>query len=318
MPTILMTGGHAGLGLVGAQTLATRYGCDLILAGRNPERMEKGARQLRAETGVKVDALAMDLNSLDSVREGAMECQAKLAGIVCNAGAQFRGPVSYSADGYEETFAGNCLGHFLLVNLLLDSVAAGGRIVWTASGTHDPGLLDGKSVGKAAEPDAKWLARQGLDGQPISGGRRYATSKLCIILYAYELDKRLRRAGTPIDSIAYDPGFLPDMGMGLGAPALFRTSAVKFLLRKLGMTMGEMPLSGEALGMLAQDAAYAQSSGKYFQSKNGVLRETRSSVKSYEEQVAAKLWSDSEQLVRLRDSEQPVALRGSSQREAAI
>ena len=103
----------------------------------------------------------MDLNSLDSVREGAAKCKsmlqltaaktAKLHGIVCNAGAQFTGPVTYSADGYETTFAGNCLGHFLLINLLLDSVAAGGRIVWTASGTHDPALMDGKSVGKAAE-----------------------------------------------------------------------------------------------------------------------------------------------------------------------
>ncbi len=103
----------------------------------------------------------MDLNSLDSVREGAAKCKsmlqltaaktAKLHGIVCNAGAQFTGPVTYSADGYETTFAGNCLGHFLLMNLLLDSVAAGGRIVWTASGTHDPALMDGKSVGKAAE-----------------------------------------------------------------------------------------------------------------------------------------------------------------------
>ena len=119
----------------------------------------------------------------------------KLHGIVCNAGAQANGPATYSVDGYETTFAGNCLGHFLLVNLLLDSVAAGGRIVWTASGTHDPALMDGKSVGKAVDPDAKTLAQQGRDGEPISGGRRYATSKLCIILYAYELDRRLRRAG---------------------------------------------------------------------------------------------------------------------------
>jgi NAD(P)-dependent dehydrogenase (short-subunit alcohol dehydrogenase family) len=49
----------------------------------------------------------------------------ELESIVCNAGAQFRGPVTYSADGFEETFAGNCLGHFLMTNLLLDSVVKG-------------------------------------------------------------------------------------------------------------------------------------------------------------------------------------------------
>jgi len=321
MPTVLMTGGHSGIGLVGARTLAGRYGCDLILLGRNANRVEQAARQLRAETGAKVRVLEADLSSLDSVREGAAKCKVmlrdatanggKLRSIVCNAGAQFSGPTTYSAEGYEQTFAGNCLGHFLLVNLLLDSVAMDGRILWTASGTHDPDLLDGKAVGKAVAPDANALAQQGRDGKPISGGRRYATSKLCIIMYAYEMDRRLRRAGTPIASIAYDPGFLPDTGMGLAAPAIFRSPVVKFFLGKLGMTMGQMPLSGEALGMLSEDRKYADGSGRYFHSKNGVLSETRSSVVSYDEGKAVKLWSDSEQLVRMKDSERSAALNSS-------
>lgn len=50
--------------------------------------------------------------------------------------------------------------------------------------------------------------------------------------------------------------------MGLGAPAIFRTAFVKMLLRQLGMTMGQMPLSGEAVAMLEQDVAYARGSGK--------------------------------------------------------
>jgi hypothetical protein len=133
----------------------------------------------------------------------------------------------------------------------------------------------------------------------MSGGHRYATSKLCVIMYAYELDRRSRRAGATVSSVAYDPGFLPDMGMGLGAPAIFRTSLVKFALRKLGMTMGQMPLSGEALAVLDQDAAYVGSSGKYYHSKNGILSETRSSRASYDKTASAKLWSDSEQLVGL-------------------
>jgi NAD(P)-dependent dehydrogenase (short-subunit alcohol dehydrogenase family) len=318
MPSVLMTGGHTGIGLVGARTLARRHGCDLILVGRDAERVERGAMQLRAETGRRIDVLVVDLTSLDSVRAGAQRCQTllqrgtdgddKLQAVLCNAGVQLAGPVQYSVDGYEETFAANCLGHFLLVSLLLDSVAAHGRIVWTASGTHDPALLDGRTVGKAAAADADSLATQGRKGKAISSGRRYATSKLCTILYSYELDRRLRRAGTPVSSIAYDPGFLPDTGMGRGAPAIFRTSLVKLVLRKLGMTMGQMPLSGEALGTLAVDDRYAASSGRYFHSKNGELAEARSSVASYDGPTAAKLWTDSERLVGLRDSERPVCL----------
>ncbi len=314
-----MTGGHAGLGLVAAQTLARRFGRNLILTGRNPERVETAAQQLRTESGVKVEVLTMDLNSIASVRAAAAQCKAllrngsaedgKIESIVCNAGAQFRGPVSYSADGYEETFAGNCLGHFLLANLLLDSVATGGRIVWTASGTHDPASMDGKTVGAAVEPDANALVQEGRNGKAISGGKRYATSKLCTILYAYELDRRLRRAGTPVISIAYDPGFIPETGMGRMAPSVFRTSAAKFLLRKIGVTMGQMPFSGEALGMLAADAAFADVSGKYFHAKDGVLSEARSSAMSYDEGKAAKLWSDSEELVHLGASERPIRLQ---------
>ena len=317
MATVLLTGGHSGIGLVGSKTLAGRYGCDLILAGRDPERTEKGAQEVRQTTGRRVEVLPLDLNSLQTVREGTAQLWAmldrsgsKLHGIVCNAGAQSNGPVRYSADGYETTFAGNCLGHFLMVNLLLDLIEAGGRIVWTASGTHDPALLDGRSVGKAIAPDAVLLARQGRDGKPISGGRRYATSKLCTILYAYELDRQLRSAGKAISSIAYDPGFLPDTGMGLGAPAIFRTALVRFLLRTFGMTMGQMPLSGDALAILERDPAYADCSGKYFHSKNGVLRETRSSLMSYDREAASKLWADSEQLVGLVSGERPIGLGG--------
>jgi NAD(P)-dependent dehydrogenase (short-subunit alcohol dehydrogenase family) len=260
----------------------------------------------------------MDLNSLASVRAGAAQCKAmlqagatgvsQLESIMCNAGAQFRGPVSYSTDGYEETFAGNCLGHFLLTNLLLDSVAEGGRIVWTASGTHDPASMDGKTVGAAVEPDAEALSQEGRHGKAISGGRRYATSKLCTILYAYEMDRRLRRAGTSIVSIAYDPGFVPETGMGRMAPAIFRSSAVKFVLKKIRVTMGQMPFSGDTLGMLAADPAFANGSGKYFHSKDGSLSEARSSVVSYDKVKAAKLWSDSEGLVHLAASDRPHCL----------
>ena len=173
MPTVLMTGGHAGLGFEGARTLVERFGCNLILSGRNPERVGEAAFQLRKQTSVRIDVLTMDLNSIASVRAGAAQCKAmlqteqsgdgELKGIICNAGAQFRGPVSYSADGYEETFASNCLGHFLLINLLLDSVATRGRIIWTASGTHNPASMDGKTVGGGCRARRQGIGATGTE-----------------------------------------------------------------------------------------------------------------------------------------------------------
>ena len=321
MSTVLIVGGHNGLGLEAAKNLAATSQVDLLLAGRDLRRVEVAAEQLHTQYGVKVDTLELDLGSLASVRSAAAACRAMLGSgrisslqsILCNAGAQFQGPISYSADGYEETFAVNFLGYFLLVNLLLDCVANGGRIVFTASGTHDPATMDGRMVGVAAEPDANALANEGKGGRkPISGGKRYTTSKLSVILFVYELGRRLRRADVPVASIAFDPGLIPETGLTRTSPGfvqrLSRTSLMKGLLRRLGVTMGSLSFSGAALARVVADPAFADGSGKYFQSKNGTLIEVQSSKMSYDEAKAAKLWKDAEQLVHLETSERPLRL----------
>ena len=321
MPTVLIVGGHAGLGLEVAKNLAATSQVDLLLAGRDLRRVEVVAEQLRTQYGVEVATLELDLSSLASVRAAAKSCRAMLGNgqvatlqdILCNAGAQFQGPISYSTDGFEETFAVNFLGYFLLVNLLLDCVADGGRIVFTASGTHDPDTMDGRIVGAAAEPDANALANEGKGGQkPISGGKRYTTSKLSVILFAYELARRLRRADVPVASIAFDPGLIPETGLTRTSPRfvqrLARTSLMKGLFRRLGVTMGSLSFSGAALARVVADPAFADGSGKYFQSKNGTLIEAQSSKMSYDEAKAAKLWKDAEQLVHLETSERPLRL----------
>ena len=322
MPTVLITGGHAGLGFEAAKELASGAGLDLLLAGRDPNRIEIVAQQLRSQYGVDVGVLELDLSSLASVRAAAARVRAmletgeidSLQAILSNAGAQFQGPVSYGADGYEETFAVNYLGPFLLVNLLLDRVSDGGRIVFTASGTHDPETMDGRMVGVAVEPDAGALALEGKNGEKaISGGKRYTTSKLATVLLAYELDRRLRRGHSSLASIAFDPGLIPETGLSRTSPGavrwLVRTSPMKWVLKRLGVTMGSLSFSGPALARVVADPSFADGSGKYFQSKNGSLIEARSSKTSYDEERAAKLWRDSEQLVHLQGKEEPALLR---------
>ena len=96
--------------------------------------------------------------------------------------------------------------------------------------------------------------------------------------------------------------------MGQGAPAIFRTSLVKFLLRRFGMTNGTVAAFWQALAMFECDPAYEDCSGIYFHSKNGVLSLTCSSVVSYGRNAAAKLWTDLERLVQLTSDERPVVL----------
>tara|TARA_R110002020_G_scaffold176756_2_gene369181 strand:- start:2684 stop:3664 length:981 start_codon:yes stop_codon:yes gene_type:complete len=316
MPTALITGGHAGLGLACSNDLASVYGMDLILAGRSLERITPVAEQIRKAHGVKVAPLLLDISSLASVRDAAARLRqmrtrgdiGALDAVLLNAGGQFRGPISYSVDGYEETFATNCLGHFLLLELMADLVAPEGRIVFTASGTHDPDTADGRMVGKAAAPDARALAFDGKNGaKPLSGGIRYSTSKLCTILYAYELHRRLRARGSKVSSIAFDPGSIPETGLLRTMPKpvqwLARSAPMKALMRRMGVTEGSIGFSGGALAKVAADPAFAQASGKYLQSTSGRLIEKTSSAASHDEGAAARLWRDSEDLVHLRSDE---------------
>ncbi|SMD14319.1 NAD(P)-dependent dehydrogenase, short-chain alcohol dehydrogenase family [Fulvimarina manganoxydans] len=261
MGTVLITGGHAGIGFTASQEIASRLRLDLVLAGRSPERMERAAGQLNAGGAAKVVLLPLDVSSLGSVRSASAQLTAMLdrgeiaplQAIVCNAGGQFRGPISYSADGYEDTFATNHLGHFLLVNLLLDRLVPNGRVVFTASGTHDPDTADGRMVGKVAEPNALALANDGRNGaKPLSGGVRYSTSKLCTMLFAYELDRRLRATGSSVASIAFDPGSIPETGLLRTMPKpvqwLAKTRGMKFMMRRMGVTQGSVDFSGTSLG----------------------------------------------------------------------
>ena len=321
MTSILITGGHSGIGLAAARALAAKD-IDLVLAGRSMERMRVVADELRTEHGVTVVTLMLDTSSLASVRAAATQFRtmldsgevSSLDAIACNAGGRFDGAVSFSPDGYETTFATNCLGHFLLVELLFPYLAEQGRVVYTASGTHDPASMDGRVVGAAVEPDAFALANNGKDGdKPLSAGKRYSTSKLCTVMYAYELDRRLRKANSSVSSIAFDPGSVPETGFLRGMPKpvqrVATSTAMKWVSKRIGLTTSDVIFSGASLAALTADPDYAEASGKYFQANDGSLSAVRSARLSYDEPRAAKLWDDSKQLVHLTAVEEPVQLR---------
>ena len=218
MSTTLITGGHAGIGFECASQLASQSRRNLVLAGRSPERMESAAQQLRTAYGVRVTTLKLDTSSLTSVREAATEFRAMLdrgeidsfQALLCNAGGRHNGPLSYSPEGYETTFATNCLGHFLLIELLTDRMADNGRIVFTASGTHDPDTTDGKMVGLVAGPDALALANDGKDAGnlfPRAGATRppssarFFTRMSCTVGYGGPAAPSRRLLSTPGPSL---------------------------------------------------------------------------------------------------------------------
>lgn len=214
----LLTGATSGIGLELAARLLADPACRLVVGARRPE----AAVALRALAGPdRLEILPLDLASLASTAASAELVERHLAGdklasFAANAGLQITGPCRLTADGYEETFQANFLGHAVLIERLLPHLAPGAPVVLTASGTHDPAIRSARLFGfrgglfvgadRIAKGDLDPTAsvtQQGLD--------RYATSKLCDILHVYALARRV-----PVDGprfIAFDPGLMPGTGL---------------------------------------------------------------------------------------------------------
>ncbi len=211
-----ITGGNSGVGYYAAVELARR-GAVVVLACRDKARGEAALKQLRVDA-VGPDSAAgaaelveLDLASLDSVRRAAEAAAAggvAIDGLINNAGVMAPPKRLETKDGFELQFGTNVLGHFALTCRMLpvvkDSVAT------LASIAHKRGRIAFEDLQSTASYN------------PM---RAYQQSKLADLMFAFELDRRLRAAGSPVKSIAVHPGvaqtrlFKVGSGTGLGAVA---------------------------------------------------------------------------------------------------
>ena len=224
--TTIVTGGNAGLGWACSCVLAQEPGTLVVIACRDPARGEAAAASLR-QAGGAARVLPLDLASQQSVHRFAaafrMAGLPPLAGLVCNAGVQDYGKPTRTADGHETTFGVNHLGHYALVRRLLPDFTIGGRIVFVSSNTHDPAQKTGMPA--PHDQNARALASDFEPGSK-AGQVRYTSSKLCNILCAYELARRLQASSDPrLQSLfvnAFDPGMVPGTGLARSYPATLR------------------------------------------------------------------------------------------------
>lgn len=193
--TIVITGGNAGIGREAAVQLAS-LGASVVITARNPAKGEEALADIRArKTAGEVELAALDLASFASIRACAADLRARTDRIdvlLNNAGGMLSERWE-TEEGYELTFGGNHLGHFLLTNELLDRlVDSRARIVNTSSIGHRMALT-GLSWNDLAHRAG------GYNGTQV-----YAESKLCNLLHANELARRL--AGTGVTANACHPG----------------------------------------------------------------------------------------------------------------
>ena len=277
--TCLVTGASDGIGYVATRELA-RMGARVLAVGRNEGKTAAAVDRVIAETGNDaVSYLLADLSSQRGVRRLAGQAREQLPRLdvlLNNAGAIFL-TNQVSDDGIEMTFALNHIGYFLLTTLLLDLVqeSAPARIINVSSSSHS-------SPGRFRLED---LPRPGAN----RGYRAYGRSKLCNILFTYELARRLEDTGVTVNALH---------------PGLVRTNiarnnglmgrAVNFFIGARGMDVVQ---GAETLVYLAASPEVEGVTGRFFVD----CRAVPSSDLSYDTGLATGLWDLSERLTEGSD-----------------
>jgi light-dependent protochlorophyllide reductase len=291
--TAIITGANSGLGLHCARSLlAADPSWHVVLAVRDPARGAAAVQRLGAPQRCTI--MQLDLASLRSVRSfiDAAAGLPPIHAVVCNAGVQMASGAHTTADGYEMTFGVNHLGHFALVCGLLNTLMAPARIVVVSSGTHDPAKFTGMphphytSAAELAHPPGELTAEEGR--------RRYTTSKLCNLLFTYELDRRMQHGAQGVTVNAFDPGMMPGSGLARDYPPL-QWFAWRYVLPALRFLPGvnSTRTSGRYLAALAADPRFDGVTGMYFEGNKPAL----SSADSCDIDRAQELWASSERLL---------------------
>lgn len=160
--TVLITGGSTGIGYTTAQTLLSVH-AEVIIAGRSQAKGEQAVQALQAAyPGSQVHFLSLDLGSLAAVRQTAERFFARWnrLDVLINNAAIMATPLGYTPDGFEQQFATNFLGPFLLTKLLLLALreAAPARVVILTSGTHRASDIHFDDIQYQHRPYDKWEA----------------------------------------------------------------------------------------------------------------------------------------------------------------
>ncbi len=195
--TFVVTGGNAGIGYFISEQLA-EAGATVVIAARNPEKAAAAIASIKREVpGATVSSVTLDLASLASVRAAAKELSTlpRIDGIIENAGSIMPSKNrEETSDGFEIMFGTNHLGHFLLTALLYPKLkeTSGSRVVTMGSGATRL---------RALNPDDL----QATSGK-YSAFTAYAQSKHATQGFGFELDRRLRAAGSPVTALVVHPG----------------------------------------------------------------------------------------------------------------
>ena len=290
----IVTGANSGLGLETSAGLAAR-GATVVMACRDPKRASSALDDVRRRApGAKVETMALDLADLSSIRAFATAFKARYSrlDILCNNAGVMHLPYQKTRDGFEMQIGTNHLGHFALTGLLLDRLNATpqARVVNVASVAHR--FTKGIDL-----DDLNW------ERKPYSKADAYGKSKLANLMFHYELERRLKKSGSPVMTVAAHPGY---SATNIGFGTKDKTPLLKRWAMNMGNTlfaqsayMGALPSLYAATVQHVQPGDYIGPDGWFMQFRGyPACVDARPAARDAAQ--AAKLWTLSEQLTGVR------------------
>ena len=274
--TFIVTGANSGIGFVSARALA-QAGARVVLAVRDLESGKRAAASIAGLTEVR----RLDLADMASVRTFAEAWDGPLDVLVNDAGVMAT-PERRSKDGFELQLGTNYLGHFALTNLLLSRIRD--RVVSVASLAERSAHLRLDDLNWRRRPYRRWGA--------------YAQSKRAILLFTFELQRRLREAGSRVEAVAAHPGYAATNLQSHTESRLLQTvMAVSNRLFAQRATMGALPILYAATQAIP-GGSYLGPDGPMQQ--RGYPTLVRPSRGAQDAEVARRLWTISEALTHTR------------------
>ncbi|AEH02563.1 SDR family oxidoreductase [Lacinutrix sp. 5H-3-7-4] len=196
--TYLITGANAGAGFEATKILLGK-GATVVMLNRSESKSNTAIKNLKALFGAnaKVSFIKMDLASLSSVRNAANKVNKstpKIDALICNAAVAQIAKQEFTTDGFESQLGINHYGHFLLINLLFDTIEnSNGRIVVVGSEGYKMGLktiqFDDMNFDKNYHPN-----------------NTYCHSKLAQMMFAFELQQRIKASNKNTKVYVCHPG----------------------------------------------------------------------------------------------------------------
>jgi NAD(P)-dependent dehydrogenase (short-subunit alcohol dehydrogenase family) len=277
--TAVITGASSGIGKAAAKALVAQ-GWRVIGIGRDPARSAAAEAEIRAtSTRAAFEMLRADLSLMSEAARAAREIAERterIDALLNNAGG-VNNQLIMTSEGFEATFAGNHLGHFVLTTRLLPLLKA------TAS-VSAPGavrIVNVSSSGHERSPPMDWSDLQRL--RNFSTGGVYTNAKLANVLFARALAKRLAVDG--IVAHAMHPGVVGSNFVSHAEESMQRYMAT---LRMITPEEG-----ADTLVWLATSDEAGRTTGGYWHQRKPVP----SSVAAQDEAAAERLWSESEALI---------------------